>query len=53
MPDLYDLLATRASEGSDSAASTPPPSNPGTVYTASVETIDNDSAGIFLNTANI
>lgn len=53
MPDLYDLLATRAPEGNDPAASTPPPSNPGTVYTASVETIDNDRAGTLLNTLNI
>lgn len=53
MPNLYDLLATRTSEVSDTAASTPQPPNPGTVYTASVETIDNDCVGTLLHTLNI
>ncbi|MFE7854046.1 hypothetical protein [Streptomyces sp. NPDC057403] len=55
MHDLYDLFAVRTSEVTCQASSTPPPAppTPGTVYTASIETIDNDRAGVLLGALNI
>lgn len=55
MPDLYDLFAARTPEVTCSPSSTPspPPPTPGTNYTASIETIDNDRAGMLLGALNI
>ena len=52
MSNLYDLLAERAPEMNEPDATTPPPT-PGTIYTASIETIDNDHAGVLLGALNI
>ncbi|MCX4878103.1 hypothetical protein [Streptomyces sp. NBC_00847] len=52
MPDLYDLFAARKPEVTGSPSSTPPPT-PGTIHTASIETIDNDRAGMLLGALNL
>jgi hypothetical protein len=55
MPDLYDLFAARTPEVTCPTSSTPPPAppTPGTIYTASIETIDNDRAGMLLGSLNV
>lgn len=54
MPDLYQLLADLPTMTPPAGpAPTPPPPNPGTHYTASVETIDNDRSGVLLGALNI
>ncbi|MFE3830095.1 hypothetical protein [Streptomyces sp. NPDC059092] len=50
MPDLYDLFGDPVPEVKSSA---PEPPKPGTVHTASVETIDNDRAGTLLGAVSI
>ena len=46
-PSLYDLTAVPVPMDCDPGDPTPPP---GTVYTASIETIDNDQAALMLHT---
>lgn len=52
MPDLYDLFGAPVPVP-EVMSPTPQPPRPGTVLTASVETIDNDRAGMLLGAVSI
>lgn len=57
MPDLYDLFGAlpEVNRPDVPVPATPQPQRPrpGTVLTASVETIDNDRAGLLLGAVNV
>ena len=50
LPDLYTVLARKARE--DHVRSNPRPF-PGTIETSSIETIDNDRAGLLLGAVTL
>lgn len=50
MPDLYELFGAPVPEVTSAGPERP---RPGTTHTASVETIDNDRAGMLLGAVSI